>query len=158
MAGVGRSLRVIVRSVGTVQRAAKVESAPSSPMSRAGGWIPRGEIPQLDDRLLGPTVRAIDELTNLVQVDVVGVQLLHRHAETHGDGDQLGLGPIVEVPLDPPQGGGGRIDGLGAGMFESAHPARRGIGRQQCTHETAVDGHHGAHGPRSHKEHDHPGQ
>ena len=41
MAGVGRVCRSTDSSVGTALRAAKVASAPSSPMSSAGGWMPR---------------------------------------------------------------------------------------------------------------------
>jgi hypothetical protein len=41
MAGVGRSSRATVSSVGIVLRAARVDRAPSSPTSSAGGWIPR---------------------------------------------------------------------------------------------------------------------
>ena len=112
-------------------------------MSSAGRVDTAGEVPQLDDGLLGSAVSVVHELRHLIEIEVVGVgQFLLDHAQTHGDGDQLGLGPVVEVPFDPSQGGSGRVDGLGTGIFEGAHPAAMASGPEQGPHQVPVDVEH----------------
>ena len=107
----------------------------------------------------------VHQLTHLVELaDLVWVRLLVLgqfllgHSEPHGQGDQLSLGAIVQVPLDPPQRGRRSIDRLGPSLFERTHPQRHGIGRQQDSQHPAVEVDDGPHGPRSSKEEDHPGQ
>ena len=106
-----------------------------------------GQVPQLDDGLLGPPVGVVDQLAHLVEVDVVAVgQLLLGLAEPHGQRHQLGLGAVVEVALDPAQGGGRGVDGLGPGLLEASAPgpswrrgrAGRGMSRRSTVDETRM--------------------
>ena len=84
-------------------------------------------------------------------------ELLLGHPQPHGQGHQLGLGAVVEIPLDPPQGGGGGVDGLGPGLLEVANPDGHGIGGEEGPHEQAVEVVEEPHRPRGDEEEDRPG-
>ena len=94
--------------------------------------MPAGQVAQLDDGLLGSPVGVVHQLAHLVEVERRRSSASFSLAmpEAHGHGDQLGLGAVVEVPLDPPQRGRRGVDGLGPGLLERAHPGRHGIGRR----------------------------
>ena len=95
---------------------------------------PPGDVAQLRDGLLGSVVGFVDQLAHPVEIDVVvGVgQLLLGHAESHGQSDQLGLGAVVQVALDPAQCGGRSVERLAAGLLETAHPAGHRVGTEHA--------------------------
>ena len=87
--------------------------------------MPRDEVAQLGDRLLGLAVGAGDQLLRALGV---GGELLLGHAEVHRQRDEPRLGAVVEVALDALQLGRLGIDGAGAGaleLLEAAALARR---------------------------------
>ena len=63
----------------------------------------------------------------------------------------------MEIALDPPEGGGGRVNGLGSGLFEVADPDGHGIGDEQRSHEQAIEIVEEPHRPRGDEEEDRPG-
>ena len=46
-------------------------------------------------------------------------------AQLHGDGDHLGLRPVVQVPLDPAQPRGRVVHCVGPGLLQLTHPPRK---------------------------------
>ena len=132
MAGVGRSCEVTV-SVGRDGAACRQGGQGTfEPDVERRRVDPPGQVAQLDDGLLGAAVGVVDQLREPGRGrawSLVG-QLLLGHAQAHGQRHQLGLGPVVQVALDPPQGRRGRVDRLGPCLLERADPDRHGIGRR----------------------------
>ena len=115
-----------------------------------GRWMyAAGQIAQFQNGLFGPVMGVIHQPTDLIEVDVLGVfEFLLGHTEAHGQGHQLGLGPVVQIPLNSPQGRGRRIDGLRPSQLERADPRGQGVGGEQHPHDAAVQVDHRSHDPR----------
>ena len=123
-----------------VLRAASVARAPSSPTSSAGGWMPRARSRSSTMASLAPRWASLTRSLTWSRSSSLRVgELLLGHAQAHGQRHQLGLGAVVEIPLDPPQGGGGGVDGLGPGLLEVAQPHGHRIGGEQRSHEQPVE-------------------
>lgn len=56
----------------------------------------------------------------------------------HGEGDEAGLGAVVQVAFDTAEGLRGVVDGPGAGLLQGADPAGRGVGAEQHRQQGAV--------------------
>ena len=114
-----------------------------------------GDVAQLGDGLLGSPVRLVDELAHPFEVDLVpALELLLGHPEAHGQSDQLGLGAVVQVALDPPQRRRRGVDRLAPGLLERAHPGRHGVGAEQGADEEPVHVGEAAHDPGGGEEED----
>ncbi|CAO0826603.1 hypothetical protein SMICM17S_10507 [Streptomyces microflavus] len=95
------------RATGTVQREAMAERAASRPRSvRTAGWMPAGEVAELLKGDLHLAVGLVDHPRG--GLGVVR-ELLLRQTEVHGEGDEAGLGPVVQVAFDAAQVGGGGV-------------------------------------------------
>ncbi|MCW4601908.1 hypothetical protein ON003_10060 [Janibacter hoylei] len=81
-----------------------------------------GDVPHLDDRLLGGAVRLVDELGGGIRVAVDG---LLGHAEGHRDRDHPLLRSVVQVALDPSPLGLHGVDGLAARLAQGVDPGRQ---------------------------------
>src|ERR1700743_3586788 len=75
-----------------------------------------GHGPQVGDRLERAAVRVVDELGDAGQVDAaVVLQLVPGQAELHGQGHELRLGAVVQVPFDRAEPGRGVVHDLRPG-------------------------------------------
>ena len=86
-----------------------------------------GQVAQLDDGLLGAAVRRVDQLQGPLHVGLGdpgdrAAELLPGQAQLHGHRDHLGLGPIVQVPLDPAQPRGRVVHRVGPALLQFTHP------------------------------------
>ena len=86
-----------------------------------------GQVAQLGDGLLGAAVGGVDQLQDPLQVGLRGpvdraAELLPGQPQLHGDGDHLGLRPVVQVPLDPAQPRGRVVHHVGPGLLQLTHP------------------------------------
>jgi hypothetical protein len=114
-----------------------------------------GDVAKLNDGRLGTAVSLVHELGDLLEVDLCGIgQLFFQKPEPHGDRDELGLSAVVQVPLDTPQHRGRRVEGLGAGTFQRAHPDRDRIGTEQGPHQVTVERDDAPHGPGGREQQD----
>ena len=139
MAAGGRSGRSTCRSTGTGQRAARAESAASSPRSaRTAGWMPRTSsrssvMARLASSWAWPT-RAHGR-----GVVLAALQALLGQAEVHGQRDEALLRAVVEVALDAAALGLCGVDRGLAALRELLHPLLE-HGRAARTEEAADDG------------------
>ena len=109
IAGTGRAGRSTLTCTGTVHRAATADSAASRPRSvRTAGWMPRARSRSSCSAILTSPCASLDHAPRAACR--VLQQLLLGQAQVHGQGDQPGLRPVVQVALDPAQVGGGGVD------------------------------------------------
>src|ERR1700733_6834914 len=84
-----------------------------------------GHGPQVGDRLERAAVRVVDQLGDAGQVDAADVlQLLPGQAELHGQGHELRLGAVVQVPLDGAEPGRGIVHDLRPALLKRLDPLR----------------------------------
>ena len=95
-----------------------------STVGQHGGVDAAGEVAQLGQRLLRLGVGLVEQLPRLVGV---GGKSLAGHAEVHREGDEPLLRAVVEVALDPPALGLGRVDHPRAARLEDGHAGVEGV-------------------------------
>ena len=113
------------------------DSAASSPRSvRTAGWMPRAR-----SRSSWSASFTSPCASSTIAAAVVGVlqQLLLGQAEPHREGDQPGLRPVVQIALDAPQVGRGRVDDDPPVRLQLGDPPLQLVGgRQQPAHHRPV--------------------
>ena len=99
-----------------------------------------GQRPQVGDRLERAAVRVLDELGDAGQVDAAAVvQLLPGQAELHGQGHELRLGAVVQVPLDAAQPRRGIVHDARPALLKRLDPLRGRAAAEQAAHQPPVD-------------------
>ena len=122
-----------------------------------------GQVPQVGDGLLGPAMSFVDQAPDGGQVGGLAlsgevVELFLGLTEPHRQGDELGLGAVVEVALDASEGLSGGVERLRPRLLEAPDPGRRRVGSEQQMHHAPVEVDDQPHRPRGDEEQDHPGQ
>jgi hypothetical protein len=115
------------------QRAARGERGQrvAEAVVQHGGVDAPGQGAYVGDRLDGPAVRVVDQLGDTGQVDRRGaVELFLGQAQLHGQRHELGLGAVVQVPLDVAEPGRGVVHDARPALLEGADPLGGGTGAE----------------------------
>lgn len=94
------------------------------------------QVPQFLQRELDLAVRLVDHRRHRV-VGLALQELLLRETETHGQIDQPGLRPVVQIALDAPQVGGGRVDDDAPVRLELLDPPLQLVGGESSARTIA---------------------
>ena len=142
-------------STGIALSAASEARASASPLSSTGGWIPRARPRSSPQRVLGAPERGVDQLADSRGVRNLAAvaELLPGHAEVHGQRGQPDLRAVVQVPLEPPQQGGGVVHGQRPAQLQVVDPLRQPPGPEQAPDQPGVGGRDGPGHPRGGQQH-----
>ncbi|CAI7978283.1 conserved hypothetical protein [Frankia sp. Hr75.2] len=137
------------------------DRARQAPVGEDRGMDAAGQVAQLPQRQLDLAVRLLDHLRRGVRV--VG-ELLPRQAQPHRERDQPRLRAVMQIPLDAPQVGRGRVDDDAAVGLQLPDPPLHPVGRrEQRRDHRPVDGcqcpgHNRQHRPADEQQHQRHGE